>query len=268
MDELILKTLFGSVLVVLTITYTSGWRRLHRADHGQSAPTWRLPLYLAGLAALGGALLSPLDRLAEEYFSAHMVQHLLLVMVAAPLVLLGNPLAVSLWGLPRRVRRPAGRVLTRNATLRKILGATTILPVAWLLYVGDLWIWHAPLLYEAALRHYLVHVVEHAALFASAVVFWWPIIEPAPRLHPRVLPGFAILYLVAATGQSTFLGLLLGLPERVLYGHYLRLTARLGSDPLDDQALAGGIMWISGHMYLLSILLILWSLRDREVAHG
>ena len=122
---------------------------------------------------------------------------------------------------------------------------------------GFLWVWHLPFLYGAALEHEAVHVLEHLTFFASSLIFWWPIVRPAPRLHPRLHPGFEILYLVAATAQNTALGAFLSLQETVVYRHYARSTPEI--EAISDQTLAGGIMWINGHMYLLPILLLLWS---------
>lgn len=244
------------VLATLGSVYACGWRRLRNAGRRRGAPAWRLVLYLAGLATVGLALLSPIDRLASILFTAHMVQHLLLMMVAAPLLLLGNPLPACLWGLPRGARRAAGRLLTRNAVPRKLLWALTLMPVAWVLYVGTVWIWHLRSAYEAALADHFLHDLEHVTFFGTALLFWWPIIEPAPRLHRRIHPAFGILYLLAATGQNTLLGALLALPERVLYPYYTAPSRPFDLTPLEDQALGGGIMWSMGHMYLIPILLV------------
>lgn len=244
------------ILATLASVYTWGWWRLRTAGRRRGVSRWRLGLYLAGLAAVGLALLSPIDHLASMLFTAHMVQHLLLMMVAAPLLLLANPLPACLWGLPRRARRAAGRLLTRNAAPRKLLWALTLMPVAWVLYVGTVWIWHLPAAYEAALADHFLHDLEHVTFFGTALLFWWPIIDPAPRLHRRLHPAFGILYLLAATGQNTLLGALLALPERVLYPYYTTPPRLFDLSPLEDQALGGGIMWSSGHMYLIPILLV------------
>jgi cytochrome c oxidase assembly factor CtaG len=256
LGELVVKSCVLAVLVVLASVYTRGWRVLRRRGHGTITRAWRLVVYLAGLGVIGLALLS-IDELADAWFSAHMIQHLLLTMVAAPLLLLGNPLPPCLWGVPPRARHALGHPLTRQARFRRMLAALTRLPVAWLIYVGFLWVWHLPLLYGAALEHEAVHILEHLTFFASSLIFWWPIVRPAPRLHPRLHPGFEILYLVAATAQNTALGAFLSLQERVVYRHYARSTP--GIEAISDQTLAGGIMWINGHMYLLPILLLLWS---------
>ena len=256
-----LKIVAALVLAAGAAAYGRGWWSLSSRGHPPAG--WRLALYLLGLAAMAAALVSPIDTLADELFPVHMVQHLLLTMVAAPLVLLGNPLPVVLWGVPAGARRWLARPLTRQARFRTALRTLTWLPVAWLLYVVDLWIWHAPALYQLALEHETVHVVEHAAFFLTALVFWWPIVRPAPRLHRRSHPGFEILYLLAATAQNTALGMLLTISERSFYPYYEQAATRLGVSPVDEQVAGGGIMWVSGHMYLLPILLLLYQFATR-----
>src|SRR5262249_14915218 len=257
-----LKVVFGFMLICGGALYGRGWWRLYRLGHRPSR--WRLSLYGLGLAALAAALLSPIDDLADELFPVHMVQHLLLTMVAAPLVLLGNPLPVVLWGVSHRVRRWMASPLTTGARFRIALGVIASLPVAWLVYVLDLWAWHVPLLYQADLEHESVHVVEHIAFFTTALLFWLPIVRPAPRLGPPAPLGFMLLYLLAATAQNTALGAMLTLPERSFYAHYDETARRLAVNAAEEQAAAGGLMWISGHMYLLPILVMLYNFSQRS----
>ena len=267
MVEAAVKTVLSLVLAGLAVAYACGWRRLRTVGH--APPLWRLALYALGLTTVAAALLSPLDDLAAARFSAHMGQHLLLTMVAAPLLLLGNPLPLVLWGLPPRARWRLAAPLRRRSRLRAALSALTFLPVAGVLHVTAVWLWHLPVLYDAAVEHELVHAFEHATFFATAILFWWPIILPAPRLRPRPHPGFQILYLLGATAQNTALGMLLAVPERAFYPHYVRRTVTLGISAVDDQTLGGGLMWSSAHMYLLPILLILYGLsRDAGRERG
>jgi cytochrome c oxidase assembly factor CtaG len=266
MIEAALKTLLVLVLVTAATAYVRGWRRLHAA--GYAPPLWRPAAYALGLAFVAGALLSPLDELAAERFSAHMAQHLLLTMMAAPLLLLGNPMPLVLWGLAPRARRWLAAPFRRTAWPRGALSAMTFWPAAGLLHVAAIWVWHIPLLYDAAAEHELLHAVEHVTFFGTALLFWWPIIRPAPRLAPRLHPGLQIAYLVAATAQSTALGMLLAVPERAFYPHYARAAAVLGISAVDDQMIGGGLMWSGAHMYLLPILIILYEIsRDAMREH-
>lgn len=264
MVEAALKTLLALALVAAATAYARGWQRLHAVGH--APPFWRPASYALGLAFVAGALLSPLDELAAERFSAHMAQHLLLTMMAAPLLLLGNPLPLVLWGLPPDARRWLAAPLRRTAWPRGALSAMTFWPAAGLLHVAAIWVWHVPLLYDAAAEHEIVHAIEHVTFFGTALLFWWPIIRPAPRLGPRLHPGLQIAYLIAATAQSTALGMLLAVPERAFYPHYVRAAAALGISAVDDQMVGGGLMWSGAHMYLLPILLILWGIA-RDAAH-
>ena len=262
------------VMGVLAGAYTSGWWRLRHVSRRHAPLGWQPALYLSGLLVLGLALLSPLERWADECFTLHMVQHLLLIMIAPPLLLYANPLPAVLWALPRRARHPLGRLLRRGALVRRGLRAVTWPPVAWLVFVGTLWIWHSPALYQAALRHEALHALEHLAFFGTALLFWWPIITPAPQVRGRLHPGLQIVYLMAATGQNTLLAAVIAVPQRVLYPVYATASQAWGLSPLNDQALGGGLMWVAGHMYLLPILLIVaralgeeeQSTRQREAA--
>jgi cytochrome c oxidase assembly factor CtaG len=258
----VLKALGLLVAVAVLIAYVRGWRYL--AASGHRPPRWRFLVYALGLATAVTALVA-LDELADERFSVHMVQHLALIMVAAPLITLGNPLPCILWGLPRRARAAFARTLKPGAAVRRALWALTLLPVAGLLHVTTVWLWHVPALYDAAAEHEALHALEHLMFFATAILFWWPIVRPAPRLHARAHPGLQIFYLVAATAQNTALGMILAVPDRAFYPHYARLAAALGLSAVDDQTLGGSLMWSMGHMYLLPIFLILYEL-SRESA--
>jgi putative membrane protein len=214
------------------------------------------------------ALCSPLELLAELSFTAHMAQHQLLMMGAPPLLLLGAPFPFILWALPPRLRRRVGALVTRPGPVRRVLRTLTWMPVAGTLFTVTLWGWHHPLAYEAALRHPVLHDLEHLTFFGTAVLFWWPIINPAPRFHhltSGVMYGARIGYLILATAQNTLLGAVLGLSERAFYASYAA-GPRLLADwtPLDDQAFGGGVMWSGSHMFLLAILILLHRAMDAE----
>ena len=246
----------------LAALYIRGWRRLRRSPRTWgAAPGWRLAAYLSGLASIVVALCSPLELLAELSFTAHMVQHQLLMMVAPPLLLLAAPFPMILWALPPRPRRRVGALVTRPGPVRRALATLTWMPVAGVLYTVTLWGWHHPAAYEAALRYPVLHDIEHLTFFWTATLFWWPIVNPAPRfyhLRSGVMYGARIGYLILATAQNTLLGAVLGLSERVFYPSYAAAPRLLADwSPLDDQAFGGGVMWSGSHMFLVAILILL-----------
>jgi len=254
---------------LLAALYVRGWWRLRRPARARgAAPTWRLASYLTGLACIIVALCSPLELLSELSFTAHMVQHQLLVMGAPPLMLLGEPFRVTLWALPRRLRRRLGGLLTRPGPVRRAAAFLTWMPVAGALSTLTLWSWHYPTAYEAALAWPALHDVEHLAFFGTAVLFWWPVVNPAPRfrrLTSGVMYGARIGYLILATAQNTLLGAVLGLAERAYYPSYAA-APRLLLDwsALDDQAFGGGVMWSGSHMYLVAVLVLLHRAMEAE----
>lgn len=249
--------------------YVRGWWRLRRAPRARgAAPGWKLAAYLVGLLSVVVALCSPIELLAELSFTAHMVQHQLLMMVAPPLILLGAPFPFVLWGLSPGARRWLGALVSRPGRVRRVLGTLTWMPVAGTLYVLTIWGWHYPMAYEAALRHPWLHDVEHLTFFGTAVLFWWPIVNPAPRfrrLTTGAMYGARIGYLILATAQNTLLGAVFGLAERVFYASYAaapRLLADLS--PVEDQAFGGGVMWSGSHMFLLAVLILLHRAMEAE----
>ena len=164
--------------------------------------------------------------------------------------------------------REVGALVTHPGPVRRVLRTLTWMPVAGALYSAALWGWHHPVPYEAALRHPTLHDLEHLTFFATAVLFWWPIINPAPRFHhltSGMMYGLRIGYLILATGQNTLLGAVLGMAERVLYPSYAA-APQLVADwtPLDDQAFGGGVMWSASHMFLVAVLVLLHRAMEAE----
>lgn len=221
------------------------WRLAGRAP----APAWRLAAAGGGFLSLAAALLPPLDRAAHHSFTAHMTQHLLLTAVAAPLWLLADPFAALLWGLPRAPRVAAGRWFRPGAPLRRLGRRLTAMPVAWAAHVAVVWLWHLPAAYDAAVADRLVHDLGHLLFFATAVLFWWPLIQPGPRLRTPPPPGLRVAYLVLAALQGALLGLLLAASPRPWYRAYPDLA---------DQALGGLVMWgAGGAVDMLAVLVLL-----------
>jgi len=185
-----------------------------------------------------------------------MVQHEILIMVAPPLLLLADPLPVLLWGLPRNFRLSVRHLLARGALVRQLLYVATWMPIAWGIHVVNLWGWHIPVLYEATLRNDILHDLEHMAFFGTSLLFWWPIINPAPRLHGHIAFGFRILYILAATFQTVALGFVIAVTNRVLYPSYAAIPRLWGLSALDDQAFGGAIMSEAGMMFLIPLLVL------------
>jgi putative membrane protein len=243
--------------------YAIGWRRLSRRRR-RPLPAWRLAAAYGGLTSLALALLSPLAALSERLFAAHMLQHMLLL-VGAPAVLLADPLPITLWALPRRMRRPIGRPLAPGAVLRRVWRALTWMPGAWMIYAVVLWVWHLPVAYEGALQHAFLHDLEHLAFFAASAVFWWPVIDPAPHVRRAPPPAFIILYLVLAAFQKAALALILMLSARVLYPYYAGVPRLWDLSPLEDQVYGGVIMWgVGGAIDMAAVLALLFLFLARE----
>jgi len=235
-------------LLIVAGAYAVGWWRI--SHRGVPVSAWRVAAAGAGLLALAAALLSPLDGLAHALFSAHMLQHLLLVAVAAPLLLLADPFAALLWGLPAPLRVRAGRLLRPGTLLRRLWRGLTVMPVAWLAHILVIWLWHLPVAYDAAVADRLLHDLEHLAFFASALLFWWPIVQPAPRVRARTGYGARVVYLVLAAFQTALLGLLLTLSPQAWYRSYAST---------EDQSLGGVVMWgVGGAVDMLAVLILMF----------
>jgi putative membrane protein len=248
--------------------YAAGVVRLwRRAGAGQGIRRWEAGCFAAGWLALIAALLSPVDALGGILFSAHMAQHELLILVAAPLMVLGRPLAPFLWALPREVREEAGRVARSPAfagAWRRLTAPLTV----FVLHGLALWIWHLPSLYQATLENDFVHALQHLSFFVSASFFWWTLIHGR---FGRLGYGAAVLYVFVTSLHSGILGALLTFAPGLWYPIYQARTSRWGLSPLEDQQLAGLIMWIPAGVLFIVLGLGLFAAwlgeAERRVAH-
>lgn len=256
--------ILGAGLLLAAWVYRSGRSRRQRA-----ADNRRGRCFAGALAVLGIALLSPLEAMSSALASAHMVQHLLLVLVAAPLLAFSAPWPTVLRGTPSVVRRSAARWrrrlrLTRNNTRFLHLPGTV-----WLLHVGTLWFWHAAVPYGAALEHEIVHVLEHASFLVTAVLFWGVII--GIRRTGGMSPGVGVLLVFATAMQSVFLSALLTFARTPWYAGYAQTTQPWHLEPLGDQQLAGVIMWIPGGLVYVAtalMLLVTWIRQSGQTDRG
>ena len=233
-----------AIPVMLTgAVYLRGWDRLKRRLPRRIRNSHAV-IFLASLATLLLALSSPVDTLAERWLSVHMVQHMLLMVVVAPLFWMGAPTAPLFVGLPRPIRR-AVLAVTNARGMRAVTRWMLHPSVGWSAFAITFWLWHAPALYDLTLESDFWHHVEHACFLVSALLFWRPVILawPARAIWPR---WTMIPYLGFAMFQSLPLAAILTFSDRVIYRGY---------SSLDDQALAGAIMWLPGSFPLLIPLL-------------
>ncbi len=248
--------------------YAMGLARLwRRAGVGQGIRKWQAGCFAAGWLALVAALLSPVDALGEILFSAHMAQHELLILVAAPLMVLGRPLAPFLWALPRDVREEAGKV-SRSPAFAAGWRFLTAPLVVFLIHGLALWLWHLPGLYQAVLDDGFLHALQHLSFFLSAALLWWSLIHGR---FGKLGYGAAVLYVFATSMHSGILGALLTFAPRLWYPIYQARTSRWGLSPLEDQQLAGLIMWIPAGVVFILLGLGLFAAwlgeAERRVAH-
>lgn len=255
----------GVSLAFASALYLAGAARSR--IRGRAWPAWRTALFLAGLLAIGAALLSPIDALAHDLFSVHMVQHMLLVAVGAPLLLLGAPVRPLLRGIPRAIRRAVVRPIARSGLVRGLVHLLRHPLVAGALYVGGLYAWHVPALYDAALADEIVHVVEHLWFIAAALLFWSVVIDPEPFRATLPYAARIVFLLLAGAGQNTILGGLLAFSTRLLYRSYEGRPERYGFDAVTDQRVGGAIMWVPGDVIFLgaaSAAFFLWLAQEER----
>jgi len=250
------------VSVLAAGLYLRGWITLSRRMPERFDAS-RLAASMAGLACLILALGPPLDALAPVLLRAHMTQHLLLMMVAPPLLWMGAPVAPMLLGLPRPIRRKVSIALG-SAPGRRLAHALASPALSGAAFFIAFWAWHVPALYVLALRSDVWHHLEHTCFFATAMLFWRPVILPWPA-H-SAWPRWAMIpYLVLADLQNSVLAAILTFSDRVIYSAYEAVPRAQGFSALEDQAIAGVIMWVPGSLaFLLPVFWIVATMSTRE----
>jgi putative membrane protein len=272
MDPLLRATLTSwdwrvEIILVLALAgtlYTFGWRRLRqRTSYRQSknrwhaGASWRPIAYISGLLILGIALMSPIDVLASQLFIFHMIQHVLLVMVVPPLLLLSNPLPFTLWALPKNLRSSTAGLLRRKSPFRRGLKKATGAGLVWMAFVIVYWGWHDPNAYDLALRSSLVHDIEHITFFLVSLLFWWHVMAAGPRIHRPMSQGMRFAYLLSAIPITMLAGLAITFSTGPIYSYYEAMPRLWGISVMDDQRIAGVIMWVVGSMmYMVAALII------------
>jgi cytochrome c oxidase assembly factor CtaG len=233
-------------IVLYAAIYVWRFRAARREAGGRGAGWPQALAFTASILLLMAAVLSPIDRLGEDYlFSAHMVQHILLGDLAPLLLLLA---------LSRVIMRPATRRLTRLERRMGRLASPITFIVAWLAMI---YFWHIPALYNGALEHPVVHALEHATFFAAGTLLWWPLIQPVPMRRP--LEGtMGLAYIFAAKMSLGVLGLYLTWSSSVAFDYYNHVPRIWGLSPIQDQNVGGAIMMVEQALVLLAVFFLLF----------
>jgi putative membrane protein len=233
-------------IVIALVWWRWAVKRVDAAHPSNPVPRGRTVAFVAGMLTIAFALLSGIDRYDTTLFSVHMIQHVLLTLVAAPFIALSAPVTLLL-RLSSRSTRRRWILPILHARVMRVLAFPV---VAWLLFAGVMWVSHFSGLFNMALEDPLIHDVEHVLFLGSALLFWWPALaqDPAPWRMP---PPVRALYIFLQMPQNTFLAVVLLNVTHVLYPHYATLVRSWGPTPLEDQQIAAGIMWVGGDVIFL-----------------
>jgi cytochrome c oxidase assembly factor CtaG len=239
-------------LALSAALYARGARLRRGVRRSEMACFW------AGWLMLALSLVSPLHPLGEALFSAHMTQHEILMLIAAPLMALSRPLVPLLWGLPLGWRQRLGR-WSRGSTVQRAWHAISLPLAAWTIHAVALWSWHAPVLFEATLRSEWAHAAQHSSFFLSALLFWWSLFFSGGGSY-----GAGVISIFTTGVHTSILGALLTFSRTVWYPSYTLTTRAWGLTPLEDQQIGGLIMWVPAGLVYLTAALVLLALWLRE----
>jgi cytochrome c oxidase assembly factor CtaG len=248
----------GPMLLVAALYGRGAARLIRKTRPGRGAPRWRIAAFSAGMILMVVALVSPLDALGSALFSAHMAQHEIMIVLAAPLLVLGRPLVPMLWALPREWRRGIGA--WSRGWVQDAWRIVTLPAVAFTVHALAVLVWHVPAFYQATLTSDLVHALQHISFVGSALLFWWALLGGGARRRARY--GAAVLCLFGTALYGSALGALLTFAERPWYPAYGSWPLVWGLTPLQDQQIGGLIMWIpAGLVHLPTALafVALWA---------
>jgi putative membrane protein len=249
-------------LAVFGGLFGSGMMRLsRRLKKGAAMWTqWRVIAAVVGWVTLAAALVSPLHWLGEHLFTFHMIEHELVMAVSAPLLVAGRPLGILLWGLPTALRQRAGR-LTELRASRALWRWSTDGVNATVMHGIAIWAWHVPALFDAAVENVVLHRLQHLSFFLTAILFWWAMFWRCGR-------GVAAWHIFVTMTHTGVLGALMTFAPRVLYGAQTQAAANWGLSPLEDQQLAGIIMWIPAGTVYAGCALAMFALWIRRAGEG
>jgi putative membrane protein len=252
--------MLASSLVLVLIVYGAGLAAVWRsAGYGRGVRRAEAVAFACGWITMALALSPPMDDLSDVWLFAHMVQHELLMVVAAPLVAAGAPLIALLWAVPGGLRRRALDAV-RRPPMTSAWAVLTAPAAVFVVHGIALWVWHLPALYDYAVEHEMVHAIQHLCFFGTAALFWWGIAHGRYGRHGY---GAAVVYVFATAVHGGVLGALLTLSPRVWYAPYLAAKP-WGLTPLEDQQLAGLLMWVPAGVVMAGIGLVLFAAWLRE----
>ncbi|HEY6246134.1 MAG TPA: cytochrome c oxidase assembly protein [Pyrinomonadaceae bacterium] len=242
-------------LALTAFLFIAGLRKLWReSGTNRGIRKWEATMFAGGWLALFVALISPLHSWGRVLFSAHMTQHEVLMLVAAPLLVLGRPLIAFMWAIPMSWARQLGAI-TRLSWFAATWRVVTLPFVAWLIHAIALWVWHIPVLFDAVLNNELIHTLQHISFLFSAILFWWALVHGGRGWMGY---GAALLYVFTTSLHSGLLGAFLTFSTTVWYPGYNGLTRSWELTPVEDQQLGGLIMWIpAGLVYAIAGLALL-----------
>jgi putative membrane protein len=244
--------------VVVILFITAAWYAIGSRRH-IGITRLQLWCFWGGWLSLVLALLSPLHPLGEVLFSAHMVQHEVLMLIAAPLLVISRPLVSFLWALPFEWRRTTGAWAKTRPIRASWLWLTAPL-TAWWIHALAIWVWHAPPLFNATLTSDAVHTAQHLSFLLSALLFWWALFYA----HGRRAYGSGVLYIFTTAIHTGILGALLTFAPHVWYPAYGHTTQAFGLTPLQDQQIGGLIMWVPASVVYIAAGLVLFAAWMRE----
>ncbi len=238
-----------ATLLIVAVIYARGFARLH-AQMPARFSNGRAAAFMSGIAVMLVAIASPMTAFDDLLLRVHMIQHLMLMLAAPVLILAGWPAIPMLRGLPPRVCKAVLGPLLRSRRMRAFFTWLTSPLVAWIAFASATWIWHAPIFFQLALRSESWHAVEHGCFLVTALMFWWPVIQPWPSI--RHWPRWGMIpYLLLADAQNSALAALFTFSNHLLYPLYANVARVGGLSPLEDQVLAGAIMWVPGSMFFV-----------------
>jgi len=257
----------GGSLIVISLLYAIGLRRVWKRGVGHRINLKRALCFPASMIVLVAALLSPIDAISAELNWMHMIQHMLLMNIAAPLFVVAAPGYIIQRSLDFRARYKLNRVFAYLGHWQQVRYYLWHPAMLWIVYGAVLWIWHHPILYDAALANQLIHDVQHIMFFAVSCLFWRILFDPIARL--KFNRGLGVIYLFATSLHATILGVFMALSPKLWYQPYAATTPSWGLSAIEDQQLAGLIMWMPACMiYAVCAAWVfgVW-LRDTEAKH-